>query len=401
MTPSLFNQGLRTDPLIVENYFDTTPVSEALEDAISSMRRSGMPTSKSKSRVYLDGRLDLQAKSAFLHGSRKERRTRYCLEQLSKGADYCLSLNAIAEWNDALCMKLVELVISRLSLDLYGSGFQSYAFLGKYEITPFGFHTDPENSYLLHLGPAKKTVWLMYSEDYVQATGSTDNTHDIEPILNQATRLSLSPGTLLFIPKGFYHVFRSSEYSQTVGLMEYSTDLKSLMLNSFEQELEVCVPDCTDLEFISYQHMTISLASQVRDVSKRLGKVDIGRLLERYSMRLRSNGWIVTPPIRQLHLFDPLGTYCVHDLFPLFTQMDGPTIEIFARGRRALVEHAPASVAQVLSLLTQGKAVALADFQHPGMKTVDEAMMTVIRALVDCGALRRVAESDTTRRESL
>jgi hypothetical protein len=71
------------------------------------------------------------------------------------GDNYCIAINNISGWSEELRAYLYENFI-HYWLEKYGcsfGGIDTYVFVGRYTITPFGIHKDDEDTFLFNLGP--------------------------------------------------------------------------------------------------------------------------------------------------------------------------------------------------------------------------------------------------------
>ncbi|MDL4454807.1 hypothetical protein QRZ34_27680 [Klebsiella michiganensis] len=161
------------------------------------------------------------------------------LERMTGGKEgFCLSVNGLNTWSDSLEEYFYEAFTSHWQ-SLVGiplGGFDIYAFMGKYNITPFGIHKDNEDSYLFHLGPGVKQAWVwdprfIRVDDFIKSNPfSTEITRD-------ALYYELHPGDALFIPKNWFHVMKNDAFSITLGIAPYDVNASEFITSIVNREI--------------------------------------------------------------------------------------------------------------------------------------------------------------------
>lgn len=88
-------------------------------------------------------------------------------------------------------------------------------FIGNYGWTPLGIHQDRrgENVIHFHLGPGSKTMYTWDEDVYEKLTGSEQNNHEIEAILEHANKYPFKAGDIYYMPWNKFHVGLSDELS--------------------------------------------------------------------------------------------------------------------------------------------------------------------------------------------
>ena len=197
---------------------------------------------------------------------------------LASGAEsYCLTFNGLTAWCPIFALKMQREVLSPLFRELSStprSGSDFYSFIGNYGYTPFGVHDDTDHSLLWHLGPATKTAYVWPREKYLSLTGNTLSTLNYQSLLSHANRYELSPGDLLFIPCGDYHLLETRDFSVTLGLTLFPDDPAL----ECSEGLRLLAPDAVTLESISRHSLTLENLCSLRRLA------------------LESNGHIITSP---------------------------------------------------------------------------------------------------------
>lgn len=142
------------------------------------------------------------------------------------GANACIAINQLAQWN----LNLASWYIDRVN-EIHHQGchpciesMDTYTFISAGAgWTPFGIHNDYEPSFIYHLGPGPKTAWIWPSGEPSGAAISHSPALNgvsfaLADNLSSANRYVLEPGDFLCIPAGLYHVFENTHPSAFLGI---------------------------------------------------------------------------------------------------------------------------------------------------------------------------------------
>jgi hypothetical protein len=197
---------------------------------------------------------------------------------LAAGADsYCVTFNGLNAWSSSFEEEMQRGMLQPLFRERRGApiaGCDFYSFLGNYGFTPFGVHDDADESLLWHLGPGTKSAFVWPRAEYQQLTGGVLATPEYQSLLQHARRFDLSPGDLLFIPMGDFHLFETRDFSATLGLTLFPED----PVLECTEGLRLLAPNASTLQAIGGQSVTLH---------------EIGALRR---LALESNGHLISSP---------------------------------------------------------------------------------------------------------
>lgn len=248
------------------------------------------------------------------------------------GDSYFVTVGHLAAWNESLHDLAYESVVQPL---LRGEGLiggvDVYAVLGNCGATPFGVHCDDEPVFIAHCGPNPKEVW--YSCTAPAGPGAGDAAQWME----EASHRVMQTGDVVFIPTGTYHLLRSHGFGTSVGFSVFPPN-----------------PD--------------GLADRQR--------------------RLRSNGYLVTPPVlRSTGHSDAARFSAVRGSRVEWCPAPENQVAVFMRGRKVLFPDAP-WLAETLRLLA-----GPGDFNAGDLAAVTshpEVSRRILSLALDLGAVRSV-----------
>lgn len=188
------------------------------------------------------------------------------LAAASGAEQYCVTFNGLSAWCPEFAEEMQREMLAPLFAELGGApraGCDFYTFIGNYGYTPFGVHDDVDHSLLWHLGPGKKTAYVWPRAEYQALTGGTLATTEYQHLLPHARRYELSPGDLLCIPLGDFHVLETRELSATLGLTLFPDDP---MLECAEG-LRMVAPDAATLGLVGEQPLTLDELRRLRQLA--------------------------------------------------------------------------------------------------------------------------------------
>lgn len=194
----------------------------------------------------------------------------------------CLAVNGLNCISDAI-EAVAEQAFYDLSTDASNppfGGIDAYMFCGKYTCTPFGIHTDNEESILIHLGPASKSMWVWEGWQKKQ----------VPEEFASAIHYKLNPGDAIRIPAGIYHVAENRLWSMTMGVAPYHETIESIVGRHVEHDgLLLSSPNCSNISEID------------REIRKFTN--DIEAMLIHYSRKLISQRHFrFSPDIKRISL---------------------------------------------------------------------------------------------------
>lgn len=148
------------------------------------------------------------------------------------GPTACVAINELAKWNLALSQWYIDRIREIVELGRHPATevLDSYSFVSAGQgWTPFGIHNDYEPSFIYHLGPGPKSVWIWPTGEPAHAVLSSSPALNgvsfaVSEHLDTATRYTLEPGDFLCIPAGLYHVFENTDPSAFLGITVFPTD---------------------------------------------------------------------------------------------------------------------------------------------------------------------------------
>ncbi len=274
---------------------------------------------------------------------------------------FCITLNGLTKWNDSFHPLLHQRFVRPL-LKVAGTpvgGLDFYAFIGNYGFTPFGIHDDGEHSFLLHLGDETKYAYLWPHEVFLKRAGKPTSNFDFAGLKRSAVRYSLRPGDLLFIPKGVYHVLKSTGFSVTLGFTVFPTTREVQILESLK-----LLYDASETREIFFAG-DINWEKSVRKIKLQVDADALADQHWRYRMILKSNGYVTTPPLElRVDLKDldlTTAHFQVPAKFKIYFSETAGRLEIFVRGR-ALRMRSNKNLLKLIRFLNTGKRFTFAQF---------------------------------------
>jgi len=322
---------------IVRNF---CPDSEILRTAIEdSFTKFDTSINVPKLRFYWDSGLREDHKFDVLSNPRNstERISGWLTRLFGELRDYCLVVNGVTCWSPVVHQFVATEVIAPW-INVRGKNFKpfdAYAFLGEYAFTPFGVHSDGEDSILIHLGPSDKTVfyWPDFSpQSAAWRTAMQVNRFDVHAYPSPPIAITLSSGDLIKIPKGHPHVMTNDHYSATLGVIPNPSnecEATKMLVDELMREIEpISIDGFADSER-AFSKLSHSL-EMLTDSSNTF------RALETLQMRLNSNGWIMPAPnLNSLMQCEDMEQWFQCDTVnPVLHQQFGDElIVVFCRGR--------------------------------------------------------------------
>ena len=290
-----------------------------------------------KIRLYINGGNNLACTDRLLSYNIPVGGLQPWLNKISKGAEYCLTVNGISAWSDEIANYVYDVLINPI-LKCAGvplRGFDTYIFSGKYEFTPFGIHEDPEYSYLLHLGPNSKDAFVWPKELRSEILGSSrldKSNFDLMAFQHTAQHFVLQPGDFLQIPPGYPHVFKSSGFSTTLGVFPNAATLADLLcevINEWSDENLLLKEDKSFIKDSNYKncfkdfYIPSELLSEPHFFISKLNQI---------SLRLKSNGYLFFPSIPRYTKCPSSCLYHVSNRFPITYSIKSDIVEMNLRG---------------------------------------------------------------------
>jgi hypothetical protein len=323
------------------------------------------------------------------------------IEAGASTADACLTFNGIGAYDEALARRVCRGLLGPIlrARGVTACGADLYAFMGGYGDTPFGVHSDPDHSTLLHLGPGDKELYLWSPARYRELTGGEESSFAVDELLSHGERYVLRPGDLLHIPAGVFHIARAAAFSVTLGLTIFPSLCQDLLRRSAELYLRA-LPR-TDLGFFSFPS-----AAEGSEVEAALGTAlgngealqwDLGRAARRYLALLRSNGYLVPPPIAISPAERPSPPLADDQLlrtpeeYWLGAEQVEDHCELLVRGR-VLRMRPHARLPELLARLNDGLRVGEAAAML-GDRFLPEATRHLLQVLLDLGGIEPVDDA--------
>jgi hypothetical protein len=305
-------------------------------------------------------------------------------------------MNGTSAWDEDLSDLIVDRVVAPVveHLGAPTRGFDVYIFGGRYRWTPFGIHSDSEDSILVHLGPAEKTAFVWNRDAYLNATACLKgrfNNFDVEPLISIAEEYRLLPGDLLCIPRGHFHVMTSPEFSVTMGVIPNPATrgrLVSLLLRDVLEDIEGASEDCS---FISESAALTNLyewvaALGLRNPSLQSGVADA---LTASALRLRSNGYLVPSPVTPAAIPDENLLLQVPHRYPMCAKSSEDQMTLFVRGFDIGLKDSIA-IRRALERMNNGGPFTLGEISTIlAQEFSDDACTAITRQLNRLGAFRR------------
>jgi hypothetical protein len=308
--------------------------------------------------------------------------------------EYCFALNGVSAWNEDLSDSVFDNVVRPVvrTLGTPTRGFDVYMFSGRYELTPFGIHSDSENSILIHLGPGVKTAFVWDRELYCESVSPLTcqlNNFKIDGLLSLARAYELKPGDLLYIPRGDFHVMASPAYSTTLGVIPNPATRASISV-ALMRELIARAKDAElDASFIPGLRTQDSLQEWLMNAGRELAAGDaILQELQDTLLGLASNGHLVPSPecLSPIRDFDCLLE--VSPRYPVGLSKRLGRQKLFIRGRELSIAETQA-IPRAVDRMSSGEPFTLADLSKIlADNLTKEACGAVLDELVRRGAFR-------------
>jgi hypothetical protein len=199
-----------------------TSLANATDPRVQS--EAGLP----RIRVFGPEQLDYRASEAVTHTAYDGSDVFDWLSAATGGRwDVCAAFNAVETWSpwarSLLHQEIVAPMVEASGVPLRGLDF--YSFIASSGFTPFGVHSDLEPSFIFHLGPATKSVWVWDPDTLGALPGQREVTLDIDHHLGSADHhFVLQPGDFVNIPGHHFHVFKNDGPAVFLGMSYYEPD---------------------------------------------------------------------------------------------------------------------------------------------------------------------------------
>ncbi|PZG17591.1 hypothetical protein [Nonomuraea aridisoli] len=339
----------------------------------ATTRVDGDDTDLPAMRAFRDTCLDYDASEKLVSGAFSGRSAVHSWLSARTGKDdICLAINGLDSWD----AELAELLYTGFVLPLESAGVPLtrgvdwYCFVASSGTTPFGVHTDPEPSFIFHLGPAAKTAWTWPGLSLPALGQGRPHTLDAEPLLPSADSVRLAPGDFLLIPAGMYHLFRNDGPSLFLGLTVYPEDPGQTATDALFHQMRLRNaqhPEQADGD---------PVAGAIDAFRDALGDDGVERAVRRQAMLRRSCGY-GSPPRFPGRTSDQGPPYTVTRLPVVIADHS-----VFALGRELSVD-----LGELARLLKPGALVGADELRDAA--TTPE-LRAAVRALVRVGVLRSV-----------
>jgi hypothetical protein len=344
------------------NQFEPTYLRDSLLDIFSAFGSSSeMPSV----RVYVDNgqRFDLfdaarrVASDQPLACHNAERR----LAKTLSADQFCLTVNGLTKWSAAIDRFVcVDLIAPFLEASGWrGRGVDTYSFIGNYGFTPFGIHDDNDHSLLMHLGPAPKHVWIIPRQKYLEHRGDKTSSFDYACYERLAERYVLHPGDAVFIAMGDFHVFRSDDFSATLGVTFFPSSVVSHARDLMEEVLQHQQLQALDITAIAAEFLTAERWMQMR----RDSNMQLTTLPRLHSAVPSDTDVLVRPAHHRLLVME-----------------DGDKLSIFARGRNFSVRCSK-PVRRLLQKINDSATVSVRDLCRSQEDVSIEAVRHIVQVL--------------------
>lgn len=305
--------------------------------------------------------------------------------------NFCLVVNGISAWSELLHNYIVEHIVEPW-INVRGRNFKpfdAYTFLGKYSTTPFGIHTDEEDSILLHLGPNKKIVYYWPDFEFNNSKWESllqVNRFDLNSFPSKPVELTLWPGDLIRIPKGHPHMMTNQEYSVTLGVIPNPSTCTDTFSGIIQELSKHELKDKMHDGYRSHNEAMLGLKDHIELISQ---TYKLNQTFEVQQRRLKSNGWLVPSPdlsyIEQDELKDIF--FQSDNLNPLDFVVVSDKIRVFIRGREIKLPHNHLLIS-ALENITQGLKLNLTSFENSLKPDFDlMASRDIFETLVNLGGL--------------
>jgi len=302
--------------------------------------------------------------------------------------EFCLAINGMSAWNDRLHDMVfdifVEPFVGRFGVPL--KPFDVYLFCGTYPLTPFGVHSDSEDSILLHLGPNTKEAFVWPGDIYdriVRGTERRVNLFDVDKISHEAMHIKLRPGDVLYIPKRVHHVMANGKFSYTLGFIPNpvsSAQVLPLLAREAAEGLDEA--DCSFLPGLngSSWHPMLETVAQIFSLD------ELRHAAARLLARSRSNGYLAPAPAH-LRTCGGEGIYARTLRYPLEYLRDGNWLRLFVRGRE-LKLPALDDLRAAFDMFRTGERLSLSGFVSMTSRSLEAAAaIAILRRLVELGGI--------------
>lgn len=178
-------------------------------------------------RVFGPSQLDYEASEAVVHSKYDGSNLVEWLQAVTGRKDVCAAFNGVETWSSkirsTIYRSIVEPMVTACGVPPRGLDF--YSFIAVSGFTPFGIHSDPEPSFIFHLGPSTKTVWVWENDTLPKLPDNREISLHTDKYLKSADHeFTLSPGDFLCIPAGRFHLFRNNGPAVFLGMSYYRED---------------------------------------------------------------------------------------------------------------------------------------------------------------------------------
>lgn len=211
-------------------------------------------------------------------------------EQETNCKQFCIALNQIEKYSKNLSSYFTSKIINQWN-EKFGNqilGYELYSFFGKYKSTPFGYHIDNENTFLLHIGPNPLTIY--YSIENVNL--EEINIFNITEIKNNklTKKCILNSGDLIFIPKKIPHIIERKEFSITLGMIPYPIDTRWVIERYISPLIKSNLKNNNYNDNSKNDNNLDKLSCGLNNV---FSNNDFVKIINDENNRLQSNGWLI------------------------------------------------------------------------------------------------------------
>ncbi len=157
------------------------------------------------------------------------------LQSAAGRLDVCAAFNSVETWSARTRSEIYREIVAPMveASGVPPRGLDVYSFIAASGFTPFGVHSDPEPSFIFHLGPQTKTVWVWEQSTLAALDGGRDVSLNIDEYLSTADHtVVLEPGDFLCIPGQLFHVFRNDGPAVFLGMSYYLEDNEEELLQA-------------------------------------------------------------------------------------------------------------------------------------------------------------------------
>lgn len=227
-------------------------------------------------------------------------------------------------------------------------------FIGNYDSTPLGIHTDMpgKNVMHFHLGPGRKTMYNWDTTEYEDLVGEEKyNNQNVEKYLPHAKKYVFGEGDMYFMPEDIYHVGTQEGLSVAIACWCYNRsnhhfaiELQEILSEQYlTQTNENLKPDKNSLDDTSAVEKTLNLF----DIPKELENLSFKDLLRetykdlRYSLHSNSGYKFNPSKVKDDIIFDLNDTIIIEKPFEILykNSFNNEKLHVFVRGVKFELNH--------------------------------------------------------------